>query len=523
MLLYYRLPGLLADIALVIYALLTFAAFKLLNVTMTLPGLAGFILSIGMAVDANILIFERLKEELRSGKTLRAAIDAGFSRAFTAIFDSNMCTAITSFILMWYGTGPVKSFALTLVIGVAISMFTAITVTRTFLHLLVSIPATQKPWLFGLGTSWFARTSRQLNIVGRRNLYFVLSGALIAVGLFFYFTSGLKPGIEFQSGTSIQATFKQPVTVTEVSRMVSALDVKNSVQISNGRTAFIKTSLDPEKDEEKINQVEQMLAQRAEPGKMQVSSIGPVISSELTRNAILAVIFASVAIVLYLSFRFAIGGFLNGLKYGVSAVIALIHDVLIIVGLFAATGYFLGWEIDTLFVTALLTIIGFSVHDTIVVFDRIRENLRHRIKGEDYEGLANRSILQTISRSINTSLTVVLTLVALTAFGGPIIRHFYIALLVGIISGTYSSIFNATPLLVVWEGITGRSRAAAGRRRLAEDKPLVSVDRARELKPLMEATGMAPNNGEADDVQEPSTTVRQTRVKVKPKKKKRRY
>lgn len=527
MLAYYRLPGILADVALVIYALLTFAAFKAVGVTMTLPGLAGFILSIGMAVDANILIFERLKEELRGGKTLHAAIDAGFNRAFTAIFDSNMCTAITAIILMWYGTGAVQSFAFTLLIGVAISMFTAITVTRTLLHLMVSQSWAQRPGLFGLGTSWFAREGRQLNVVGKRGYYFAFSGIMIAAVIFFWTTSGLKPGIEFLPGTSLQMTFNKRVTVTEVSKIVSAEGVQNTVQISDGRTAFIRTRLVPGNSSKsatayqaKIDEVRAAVEKQIGPmSKEQISTVGPAISAELTRNAILAVIFASIAIVIYLSFRFAIGGFANGFKYGVAALGALIHDVLITVGLFAAMGYFLGWEIDTLFVTALLTIIGFSVHDTIVVFDRIRENLRHRLRGEDYEALANRSILQTFSRSINTSLTVVLTLAALTAFGGPIIRHFYVALLVGIVSGTYSSIFNATPLLVVWEKIAGR-KSSGGQRRAFKDKPLVSTEKARELKPVSE--GATPRNGGAEA--ESATAAESAgRVKVKPKKKKRRY
>ena len=212
-LLYYRLPGVIANIALCLYALFTFAIFKAVPITMSLAGIAALIISIGMAVDANILIFERLKEELRGGKTLRAAIDAGFSRAFTAIFDSNMCTAITCAILMWYGSPAVQSFALTLLIGVAVSMFTAFTVTRTILHLLVSWEWAQKPALYGLGTSWFARAGSNLDIVGKRSYYFVLSAMLIIPGLIVLATSGLKPGIEFMSGTSIQATFKQAVRI----------------------------------------------------------------------------------------------------------------------------------------------------------------------------------------------------------------------------------------------------------------------------------------------------------------------
>ncbi|MBI2844832.1 MAG: protein translocase subunit SecD [Armatimonadetes bacterium] len=532
MLAYYRLPGLLANVALVIYALLTFGAYKAAGATMTLPGLAGFILSIGMAVDANILIFERLKEELKSGKTLRASIDTGFARAFTAIFDSNVCTAITCIILMWYGSGPVQSFAFTLLVGVAISMFSAITVTRTFLHLLVSQEWAQKPSLFGLGTSWFARTGRQLDIIGKRNYYFALSGLVILLGLIAYGVnwsatgSGLRPGIEFKPGTSIQMTFDRPVTLTEVTRIVSAEGVENTVQISGGKTAFVRTSLIPGETtkeslawQDKVDGIQKALEKNIGPIKdVQTSTVGPVVSAELTKNAIIAVVLASIAIVIYLSFRFAIGGVANGVKYGTAAIVALIHDVLVTVGLFAALGYLLKWEVDTLFVTALLTIIGFSVHDSIVVFDRMRENLRHRLRGEDYEGLANRSILQTFARSINTTLTVVLTLAALTAFGGPIIRHFYIALLVGIISGTYSSIFNATPVLVVWEGIAARRKS--GGRRTFEDKPLVAEERARNLRPV-EEDKTAGNGSGVESEGQVAAARSPGRVKTKPKKKRR--
>lgn len=492
---YYRLPGILADVALIIYTLFAMAAFKLLGVTMTLPGIAGFILSIGMAVDANILIFERLKEELNSGKTLRAAIDAGFNRAFPAIFDSNACTLITCAVLYSFATGMVQSFALTLAIGVIISLFTAITVTRTFLHLLVNQQWAQRPNLFGLGTTWIHRTSKQLNIVGRRNWFFALSLLIIIPGVIFYslnmgrYGSGLKPGIEFKPGTTIQMTFDRRTSVTEIIETVASAvpnkKIETSVQLSDrGKTAFIRTNLTPGEAgyDQAIRSINSALASRiGTPRNVQTSSVGPIISKEITRKAIMAVVISAILIVIYLSFRFAVGGFINGLKYGTCTIIATLHDVFVITGLFAILGYFLGWEIDTLFVTAVLTMIGFSTHDTIVVFDRIRENLKHRIKGEDFESLANRSILQTLTRSINTSLTVILTVLALLAFGGPIIRHFYIALLVGIISGTYSSIFNATPLLVVWENISGGGKKR--RSRVIEEKPMVM---GKELKPVEE-------------------------------------
>lgn len=486
MLAYYRLPGLIADVALCLYAIYVIAAFMLIKATMSLAGVAALIISIGMAVDANILIFERLKEELRAGKTLRAAIDTGFARAFTAIFDSNVCTAITCAILMWYGSPSVQSFATTLLIGVAISMFTAITVTRTILHLLVGKEWAQNPALYGLNTRWVAAgAGRVLNIVGRRNWFFLLSGILIIPGLVIWGMYGLNKGVEFKSGTSIQVGFARPVQLTEVLSTVRKVTPGCAVQLAEGKTmAFITTDLQRERlgektYEDKIAELKRLLDERfkirrdprTEKPVFAESSVEPVISEELTTNAIISVIIASVAIVLYLSSRFAIGGFVAGLKFGVSAVIALIHDSAFIIGLFALLGKLRGWEIDSLFVTAVLTVIGFSVHDTIVVFDRIRENLKHRLRGESFEQLCNRSILETLSRSINTSLTVVLTLVALIVFGGPLLRQFYVAMLAGIIIGTYSSIFCATPLLIVWEGLASRTREP--RKKVVEDKPLV--------------------------------------------------
>ncbi|MHB9035345.1 MAG: protein translocase subunit SecD [Armatimonadota bacterium] len=471
MIVYYKLPGVIASIALGLYALFVIAVFKVLGATMSLAGVAALIISIGMAVDANILIFERLKEELRSGKTLRASIDAGFNRAFTAIFDSNMCTAITCAILMWYGSASVQSFALTLLIGVAISMFTAITVTRTFLHLLVGAEWAQNPNLFGLGTSWLHRIN--VDIVGKRAYYFVLSAILIIPGLVVLAVFGLKPGIEFKSGTSVQAAFNQQVELSAVRDVVGKYSEANEVQLSKSRkVAYITTLPLSEKKEAGMRDALNSSFGLTDGRFSSVSSVEPAISRELTTNAFWAVIIASIGIVLYLTGRFAIGGLAAGLKYGVCAVIALIHDTAFILGLFAILGKFAGWEVDSLFVTAVLTIIGFSVHDTIVVFDRIRENLRHRERGEGFEELANKSILQTLSRSINTSFTVVLTLATLIALGGPLLRHFYVALLAGIIIGTYSSIFNATPLVIVWDKLASKT-GAEPKKKSFEDKAFV--------------------------------------------------
>lgn len=521
MVIYYRLPGVIASIALGLYALFIMAAFKAVGVTMTLPGIAAFILSIGMAVDANILIFERLKEELRSGKTLRAGIETGFKRAFTAIFDANASTAIVCAILMWFGTGPVQSFAFVLFIGVVISMFTAITVTRTILYLLVNWSWAQKPSLFGLETSWFAAHGRQLNVVGQRKWFFAISGFVVLLGLVFLLTSGLKPGIEFSWGSAMQVEFERPVTASALTQTIRGVGIDSMVQISEGRTAFIRMKQIEQGDPKLAAMREALRADHGDFGKESFSFVGPTISAELVHKAIMSVIIASLLIVLFISGRFAIGGFIHGIKFGVCAVIALLHNAVIMIGGMALLGALRGWEVDALFITAILTIIGYSVNDTIVVFDRIRENTKHRLRGENFEALTNRSILQTFARSINTSLTVLFVLGALIALGGPIIQHFYIMLFVGIVVGTYSSLFIAAPLLVVWEQRTHRGHVPS---KQPEDKPLVTGKPTMELDSATEEDGDTPESRtESVDRDQQQIASTAARAKVKPKKKKRRF
>ncbi len=483
MLVYYRLPGLLADIALLIYVLFSLAVFRgafqwldpQLQVTLTLPGIAGFILSIGMAVDANILIFERLKEELRLGKALRPAIDAAFKRAFPAIRDSNICTSITCIVLLSLGTASVRGFALTLLLGVLISLFSAITVTRTLLYLLVEwFPNLAKnPALFGLnvnslvGRTMGDSTHAGLNIIGRRNWFYGLSLAIIVPGLIFLAMGGLKPGIEFKSGTQVQTRYAKPVDVDAVQKALTGQGFRNStVQLANGSESAIVSVTDKSNAPSKATNpvYARLMAALNTLGPNQEQAFGnvdPVVSREVTSNAAQAVVIASLLIVLYLAAVFGVGGFVAGLRLGASAILALLHDVALLIGAFAIFGYFLGWEVDSLFITALLTVIGFSVHDTVVIFDRVRENLRHKARGEDFENLVNRSIGQTLARSINTSLTVVMTLLALVILGGQTTRLLNVALLIGIISGTYSSIFNAAAILVDWENWLAKRRANA--------------------------------------------------------------
>lgn len=469
---YYLLPGLVADVALIFYALLTFAVFKLLGVVLTLPGIAGFILSIGMAVDANILIFERTKEELRAGRTLHSAIDAGFKRAFPSIRDSNLSTLITCAILWMFGTGPIRGFALVLAIGVILSFFTAVTVTRTLLHLIVNDNVAAHPSWFGVTRSWMNRQGKRgVDVVRNRWLYFGISLGLIIPGLLFLAMGGLKPGIDFTGGAAIQYHFEKQVVSADIHQTVQSAGLKDvMVQLSagtaGGQDALVRTrgtgrdlGLSPAQRASIINALKAKY-----PGvrESSYSTVGPSISKELVKNAFLAVIYACIALTFFLAYQFRTAGIRTGLKYGVCAVIALFHDVLVLLGIFAIMGYLRNWEVDSLFVTAMLTVIGFSVHDTIIIFDRIRENWRNREKGADFGTVMNASVNQTLSRSINTSLTVIITLLALFFFGGSVLKLFIAALLFGIISGTYSSIFNASPLLWLWD-----RRGTGERERLA--------------------------------------------------------
>ena len=471
MMVYYRLPGVLASVALILYALFSFSLFKLVPVTLTLPGIAGFILSIGMAVDANILIFERLKEELRSGKSLRNSIETGFKRAFTAILDSNVCTLITCGVLWAFGTGPIKGFALTLALGVAVSMFTAITVTRTFLFALVGMKRAQNPAVYGLDWNW----QPKMGVMKRQMLWLGISGVIIIPGLIAWAMGGIKQSIDFKGGTELQIPFAARRSAEDIQKQLTAISPRyrdSHVLVSSGAGTdknLALITMPQLKDDERVEAISKLTNNGSDlaPGitvkNIAYANVTGTISNELTADAFKAVILASILIVLYLALRFSIGGFVEGLKYGTCAVIALLHDVLVLWGAFAILGLIFNWQIDSLFVTAMLTVIGFSVHDTIIVFDRIRENLQLRKKGENFSDLADHSIEQTIARSVNTSLTVIITLFALFFFGGGVIHQFVGALLIGIISGTYSSIFNASVLLVLWKKYdTGLALAGYG-------------------------------------------------------------
>ncbi len=474
---YYAFPGVIALIALSLYVLFSLTVLKLTGATFSLAGIAGFILSVGMAVDANILVFERLKEEIKSGKKLQAAIELGFKRALPAIFDSNACTFLTSVVLLNLGTGPVKGFATTLIIGVSISLFTAFTVTRSLLMFFVGSGIGDHESWYAVNRNWFGKkfdpiTAEPLVVVQKAKKWFGLSLLTVVICIPFFFLGGFKLNVEFRGG--YEAGYRLTTQNADANALSANLEkagfkggnVKLGTGANQSKIAYLTVPEDPRLSALKTDTEREALiassAGLADATAVSYSFIGPAIQKETLTNAILGVSISSLLVVCYLAIRFGIGfgGFGPGMRFGVSAIGALVHDILVVIGTAAVVGFLFKWEVSALFLTAMLTIIGFSVHDTIVIFDRIRENLRRPKPGEDFAHLMNRSITQSFARSINTSMTVIVTLAILVAFGTPTpdLKFFVLAMMIGIISGTYSSIYNASPILYLWDKMIEKSK-----------------------------------------------------------------
>lgn len=484
MLAYYRLPGLAALLGLALYGIISATVFQLFHITLTLAGIAGFILSIGMAVDANILIFERLKEELVGGKSLEAAIKAGFNRAWSSIHDSNLSSLITCLILFIFGTNIIKGFAITLAIGIIISMFTAVYLTRTFVDL--AYRWFKKPALWKCG---FSDKHPQIQFVKNSNLFFGFSGILLIITIISLITNGLHTGIDFTGGTLMEVKFNQSVTTSQVQEAInrthqvpqtSLIPVAHAQQLSDINPSPTPTSSLQEAEDnpdlsntvvqptdnngfvlrmkhinnetrQKLLDEFKVLNNNQDVQELRFETIGPTIGATLKANAFKSLGLAALVIIIFITYAFRkVPKTLNPWRFGIVAVVALIHDLIITIGVFSVFGL----EIDTLFITALLTVMGFSVHDTIVVFDRVRENVNRSTGKHSVGEIVNQSLNETLARSINTSLTTLITLIALFIFASSTIRNFVLALVVGIAVGTYSSIFIASLLLVAWHNLT---------------------------------------------------------------------
>lgn len=434
MVLYYFAAGLIADAALILNLLYILGFMGLFHATLTLPGIAGLILTIGMAVDANVLINERIREELKLGKGLRAAIAAGYHKAFSAIFDSNLTTIAAALLLFQFGTGPIKGFAVTLTWGIMASMFTAIIVTRVIFDLLLDNNMLRKLPMLQL----FPQT--KIDFIGKRRFCYAISAIIVISGLFVFWQRGAKNyGVDFSGGTLVQYAFEKDVKIDEVRKVVSELGISDaSIQQFKDKPKEIAIKI----QQDRSSDIEAKLKEVFADNKfevMRVETVGPAVGKELKKNAFWALLLGLVAIMVYVGIRF-------NLKYGVAGVIGLFHDVLLTIGALALAHR----QFDLTIVAALLTIAGYSINDTVVIYDRIRENLRLNKKGS-LRDVINLSVNQTLSRTILTNFTSLSVVVVLFLFGGEVLGDFSYCLLVGFISGVYSTVYISSPLLIAWE------------------------------------------------------------------------
>jgi SecD/SecF fusion protein len=434
----YRLLGVIAVIALGIYAVFLTAAILLFNVTLTLPGFAGMILTIGVAADANIVIFERIKEEFRTGKSMRAAISTGYAKGFKTIVDANVVTAITALVLFTLATAGVKGFALMLLVGIGMSMVTAVFATRAMLGLLAGVRAFSNPTLLGTAGKQRGRFLH-IDFVGKRRYWFVLSGVLFALAIAGLGVQGLNLGLEFRGGTQVRFTTPEPVAVEDVRAQAAELGRADAQIVGRGEAAApgrytefqIRTEpLTTPEQQQLAGQLRQAFA--ADPS---VNTVSASFGRQIAQSALIAILFSLALIVIYVSIRFT-------WKFSLPVIAAMFHDIFITVGVFALTGR----QVTTAAVAAVLTVLGYSIYDTIIIFDRVRENIP-LMRRAPFPTIANVSLWETIRRSIMTSVSTLLPVSALFFFGGDTLKDFAFALMVGIAAGTYSSIFIATPLL----------------------------------------------------------------------------
>ncbi|MBW3643306.1 MAG: protein translocase subunit SecD [Actinobacteria bacterium] len=453
MIAYYRLLGALAALALMLYGLMAYAALLAIGATLTLPGIAGFILAIGMAVDANVLVFERTKDEHVAGRGARSAARAGFRRAWSAIADSNATTLLAAVLLFFFASGAVRGFGITLSIGVIVSMFAALVVTRSLVELVLRRRrVAMAPRALGLEVGGRLRrwlSDRGPDLIGRRRLWFTISAAVLMVAVAGIVTRGLNYGLDFSGGRLLEYETERAVDLNGLRDELAGRGLPRAVvqESGQGNVAVRTGQLTPAQEQAVGDAVG---AVGGEHRELRDEFVGPTIGDELRRKAFIALGVALVAQMAYLAVRFR-------WTYAAAAVAAMFHDVAILLGVFA----WLGKELDGVFLAALLTVIGYSINDSVVVFDRIREQRRGRAR-DALATVANDACLQTIPRTVNTGLGALFILVALYFLGGDTLTNFALALLIGIVVGTYSSIFTAAPLAVALErpGPTTPRRAA---------------------------------------------------------------
>jgi protein-export membrane protein SecD/preprotein translocase SecF subunit len=457
MLVYYRFPGFIAVVSLSIYIYLILLLFDWMNGVLTLPGIAALILGVGMAVDANIITYERIKEELKVGKSVKSAFQAGEKNAFTAILDSNLNTILAGSVLFFYGTSSVKGFATMLILSVVLSFITAVYGSRLLLGLWVhSKFLNKKPTWFGVKQSEIHDLNQnvdtldlptkfdKIDFVKNRKKFFILSGTLITIGLIILLVFRLNLSIDFTSGTRVDIQSSTPLTTVKIQTAFKNLGLKADDIVPSVDKKEVAARFRGVLTKDEIAKLRTSFIKELGADNISISTVSPTIGKELAKNAIYALLIASIGIIIYVSLRFE-------LYMAIAAIIAMLHDAFFMVAFFSITRL----EVDLTFIAAVLTIIGYSIHDTIVTFDRMRENMhkKKRLKTfQDIVDVVNQSIRQTLTRSLNTVGTVLFTVIMLLIFGSPSIRNFSIALLVGLVVGVYSSVFVAASLWVVMKG-----------------------------------------------------------------------
>ena len=462
MIFYYGRAGLFADIALILNIVLIFGVLTSLGAVLTLPGIAGIVLTIGMSVDANVLVFERIREELRKGKGLALSISDGFSNALSSILDANITTGLTAVVLFLFGSGPIKGFATTLLIGILTSLFTAIFVTRLFIEGYLVKKGRQLTFATPLTANLFSKID--FKFIASRKIAYVVSAVLILASLGSLATKGLQEGVDFVGGRTYQIRFEQEVSPSEISGELnevfgSGTNVKtfgaaNQIKVTTAYKVDVEgLEVDQEIQGKLFDVLQKYMsagttledfvapAEGKDVGILQSVKVGPTIADDIKKNAFLAIIGSLTIVFLYILMRF------RKWQFSLGAVTAVFHDVLIVLGVFSFTSAFMPFnmEIDQAFIAAILTVIGYSLNDTVVVFDRIREVVN--TKGWKKGTHVNEALNSTLSRTLNTSLTTLIVLLAIFIFGGESLRGFMFAMIVGIVVGTYSSLFIATPVM----------------------------------------------------------------------------
>lgn len=458
MMLYYRLPGVVATITLSVYIYLILQVFEWMNGVLTLPGIAALVLGVGMAVDANIITYERIKEELRSGKSTISAFKAGNSRSLSTILDANITTLLAAIVLFSFGTSSVKGFATMLILSIIVSFLTAVYGSRLLLGLWVNSKAlNKKPGFFGVRQKDIQDIAddeevepkvfgRSFDFVKHRNKFFAISILLVVIGVGFISFTGLNVGIDFTSGSRVQIQADNSVTAEDVEQDFQDLGYAPKKVVASGDNKDVAVvRFDKVLTKEEIAEIKSEIGkQYSSAENVSTSVVSSIVGEELVKNAIYSVLIASIGIIIYVTIRFEI-------YFALTAIVALLHDAFFIVALFSITKL----EFDITIIAAILTIVGYSVNDTIVTFDRIRENLKKKKRVKTFKELSeivNRSLMQTLARSINTVLTVIFAALMLLLFGATSITNFSFALVIGLLAGTYSSLFIAAQLWLVWRG-----------------------------------------------------------------------